>query len=61
MSQYRDAEGNFIDTPIGNAHKNPALDPHPSPTATPNGSGTPLTIVQVTQNGVYMAVLSNPA
>lgn len=65
MPQYKDAEGNFIDipaTPIDNhAKKSSSLQPEFRPTANSTLSGVPINSVNITANGQYLAVISNPA
>lgn len=61
MSQFKDAVGNFVDTPPGNVHLSSSLNPVTPPRSNAP-LGTAVKALQVTSAGVgYLAVVSNPA
>lgn len=67
MAQYKDALGNFIDTPDGRAHKTASVNPTvaakaDSPSgATGAGTGAPASMIQIQSNGNYFCTVSNPS
>lgn len=60
-TRYTDAELNSIDAPNGSVAHSKAVFPFPRANANSTTSGAVLSDVQITQNGQYMSVLSNPA